>query len=247
MQSLIILITCFIAALLSSMSGGGTNIIVVPVLLSLGLPLPLVIATGLVNSTFWVLPAARNYLKGRKIDWRFIAAFSIIGLGGSYLGVALVINLQKRIFEIVAGFVILILVVYIYSKKDVGLGVETVASKTREWLAYPFALVLGFYETIFGAGNGIIFTTLTFYTKGFDFISALGHYYAAAFSWAAFSAYLLIRRGYYDFRIMAVAVVGSMAGAYLGSRYARSRGNKFIKILFVAIGGVLGLKLFLGL
>jgi len=47
-----------------------------------------------------------------------------------------------------------------------------------------------------------------------------------------------MQKGYFDLAIMAPAVVGSVAGAYIGS--------KFIKLLFVVVGGILGLKLLLG-
>jgi uncharacterized membrane protein YfcA len=106
---------------------------------------------------------------------------------------------------------------------------------------------MGFYETVFGSGNGIFFTMLTFYTKGFDFIDGLGHYYAISFSWVLFAAILLIQKGYFDFQIMLFATLGSVLGGFLGSRYAKNKGNKFIKILFVIIGSILGLKLLFGL
>lgn len=246
MHLLIILIACFTAALLSSMSGGGTNIIVLPVLLALGLPLPLVIAVSVTNSAFWVLPAARNYLKGRRVEWIFVLLFSALGLLGSYLAVRLVVTIEQRLFELIFGIVILLLVALLYFKKGLGLKSRPPAANLLKLLAYPFALLLGFYETVFGAGNGIAFTALTFYTRGFDFISALGHYYLIAFPWTVFSAYLLFQKGYHDLPIMMVAVIGSVAGAYLGSRYAKNKGNEFIKLLFVIIGGILGIKLLLG-
>ena len=56
-----------------------------------------------------------------------------------------------------------------------------------------------------------------------------------------------MQKGYFDLAIMAPAVVGSVAGAYIGSKYARDKGNRFIKLLFVVVGGILGLKLLLGL
>jgi len=42
------------------------------------------------------------------------------------------------------------------------------------------------------------------------------------------------------------AILGSVPGAYIGSKYARYKGNGFIKIVFLVIGGFLGLKLTLG-
>ncbi|MFA6549498.1 MAG: sulfite exporter TauE/SafE family protein [Candidatus Margulisiibacteriota bacterium] len=245
-DSLIIFFTCIIATLLSSMSGGGANIINMPIFLALGVPFRLAVTMMLVNSAFWVLPASHNYLKDKKINWSFLLIFSAIGLIGAYLGVIFVTQIEQRTFEIAFGGIILCLVLFTYFNKGLGLTERQVFSRLRRMIAYPFALFLGFYETIFGAGNGIIFTILTFYTRGFDFIDALGHYYAIAFPWAVFSAYLLIKQGYFDVRLMAVAVIGSLVGAVIGSRYARYKGNHFIKTLFIIVGGILGLKLLLG-
>ncbi len=229
------------------MSGGGTAIINFPVFLALGIPVPMAVTISSVNSAFWVLPASRNYLKGRHIDWKFLIIFSLIGLIGTYFSVQVVLSLSQRVFELVVGSLIILLVAYSYFKKDLGLAEQRVYSKARQMVAYPFALLLGFYENTFGAGNAIAFSLVSFYTKGFDFIDALGHYYAIAFPWTVFGAALLIKQGYYDLQIMPVAIIGSMLGAYIGSKYARYKGNKFIKITFVVIGGLLGIKLLLGI
>lgn len=247
MSDLIIFLITFFAALLSSMSGGGTGIIIFPVFLSMGMSFPLVSAISSINSTVWVLPASRNYLKGRNINWLLIFIFSIIGLVGCYLGVLLITNINQRILGICVGVIIIFLVVYTYFSQSVGLAEHKVYSRFRQAIAYPFALLLGFYETVFGSGNGIIFAMLTFYTKGFDFIDALGHYYAISFSWALFAAILLIEKGYYNIQIMIFSATGAVLGAYIGSQYAKNKGNKFIKIVFVIIGGILGLKLIFGL
>lgn len=229
------------------MSGGGAGIIVYPALLSMGLSFPLVSAVSAVNSTVWVIPAGRNYLKNRSINWNFLIIFSIIGLIGCYLGVLLMININQRILEVFVGIIILFLVTYTYLKKDIGLTEHRVYSFARKAISYPFALLLGFYETIFGSGNGILFTMITLYTRGFDFIDGLGHYYYIAFPWALFAAVLLIQKGYYDVNIMIVSAVGSILGGFFGSRYAKNKGNKFIKTLFVLIGGILSIKLLFGL
>ena len=229
------------------MSGGGAGIIVYPVLLSMGISYPLVSAVSAVNASVWVLPASRNYLKGRKINWPLIIIFSIIGLIGCYFGVLFITSINQNILKTWVGIIILFLVTYTYFKKDLGLTEHKVYSRARQAIAYPFMFILGFYETIFGSGNGIIFTILTFYTKGFDFIDGLGHYYIISFSWSLFAAILLIQKGYFDIPIMIYASLGSVLGGFIGSRYAKKKGNKFIKILFVIIGGILGIKLLLGL
>ena len=245
-EFIVIFFTALVATALSSMSGGGASVINIPVLLWLGIPFPLAMSAQKVSSAFWVLPAAYNYLIDRKINWRFLIIFSLVGLIGAYLGVAVILKTDQRIMEIVVGILILLLVAYTYFKKDIGLTEHKVYSKSRRLLAYPGSLVLGFYESIFGSGNGILMAILTFYTRGFDFIDALGYYYAAAFAWVVFAAGLLITKGYFSLTVMIPIVAGSLIGGYFGSKYAKYKGNEFIKIVFVLFGAVLGIKLLLG-
>lgn len=247
MTTIIIFVTGIVATTLSAMSGGGAAVITVPILLWLGVPFPLAVATSQVSGAFWVLPASYNYFKDRKIDWPFLILFSLIGLVGAYFGVQIVLNTDSRVLQAIIGGLILVLVTYTYLKKEVGLTETKTYSKTRQLFAYPFALLLGFYESIFGSGNGIAFALVTFYTKGFDFVDALGYYFSVAFLWCIFAAVLYISKGYFSLAVVIPAVLGSIIGGFIGSKYAKYKGNRFIKLMFVTVGGFLGLKLFLGI
>lgn len=244
---LIIFITAFISTILSSMSGAGTAIINVPVFLALGISLPSTVAINQISGAFWVLPAARNYLKGKKIHWLFLALFCIIGIVGVITGVTVAININQRLLRTVIGYIIVLLVFYAYFNKTLGLRDKNKAySPFRRFLAYPIAFALGFYEAVFGSGNGILFTITTFYTRGFDFIEALGHYYIVVFFWVIAAAFLYGIHGYVNMYYVIPSVLGGVAGGYIGSKYARHKGNKFIKLLFLILGSLLGLKLIMG-
>lgn len=246
LQFFIILVSSFIATSLSSMSGGGASMINIPVMLSLGISFPLATAAQKVSSMFWVLPASYNYLKGRKVDWNFLGLFSAIGLIGVYFGTVVVLSINQRLAGLIVGVLILSLVLYVLFKKDVGLSEVRVFSKIRQAVAYVGALALGFYESFFGSGNGILFAILTFKTKGFDFIDALGYYYSVAFLWEILAVILFISKGYFSWEVMIPTIIGSVIGGYVGSKYARYKGNKFIKIMFAIIGTILGVKLLFG-
>jgi hypothetical protein len=247
MDLLITFGAALVATLIGSMSGAGTAAILVPALLTQGFSYPLVAATSLITSAFWTPVAAFNYLRGKKIDWSFILTFSLVGLIGSYIGINTIIYIDHHILSFVVGVIVLILVAGSIVDKDFGLLHRSTYWKKRQWIAYPFAFPMGFYETGFAPGNGIIFTTLALYTKGYDFMTALGHYYVMACIWCIFGAALLVGKGYFDIPLMSVAILGSVIGAYTGSRFASLKGNFFIKIMFVIIGGLLGMKLVLGI
>jgi uncharacterized membrane protein YfcA len=247
MELLVIFLTFLIATILSSMSGAGTSVITLPVLLSLGVNLPTAIAINQITGAFWVLPASFNYLKNRKIDWLFLLFFTLIGLIGVYVGVSTNIHIKQRYLEVVIGMIILCLVIYTYFNK--GLGLKEIGKKYsiyRKFAIYPISLILGFYESFFGSGNGILFMISTFYTKGFDFIDALGHYYIVAFFWVIFSAFLYTRNGYYNVQLTIPAIMGAVMGGFIGSKFGKYKGNKVIKLIFVILGSFLGLKLIIG-
>ena len=245
MLSLVIFAVSAGAAFLSSLSGGGSSAIAMPIFLSLGISFPLATVIVKAASVFWLLPSSYNYLKGRKVDWRFLLRFSLVGLVGVYLGVLIVLHVNQRILEAIAGAFIMAFVSYIACKKDAG-NQNAIASRKREPLAYALALPMGVYEGLLGSGNGIAFSAITFYTKGFDFIDALGGYFCISFFWSIFGSLMLIRRGYFSLALVIPAILGSVPGAYFGSKYAKHKGNKFIRIVFVLVGGCLGLKLILG-
>lgn len=244
---LIIFITAFVSTILSSMSGAGTSVTSVPIYLALGIPFPATVAINQISGAFWVLPAARNYLKGRKVHWLFLALFCTIGIAGVITGVTVAININQRLLRTVIGFIIVFLVFYAYFNKTLGLKDDNKThSPFRKLLAYPIAFLLGFYEAVFGSGNGILFTIATFYTRGFDFMEALGHYYIVVFFWVIAAATLYGMHGYINIYYVIPSVLGAVAGGYIGSKYARHKGNKFIKILFLIIGSLLGMKLIIG-
>lgn len=243
---IIIFITSLIATLLSSMSGGGASVIMVPIMMWLGIPFPMAMSTQKFASIFWMLPTSRNYLKGRKVKWGFLFLFSLLGLLGVYLGVTFVLHVDKRAMEFGIGILILLLVLYTYFNKKIGLREEKIYSPLQRALSHLFAPILGFYEAIFGSGNGIMFAIVALKTRGFDFINALGYYYSVAFPWNLFAALLYIHKGYFEWSIMIPAVLGSLIGGYIGSKYAKHKGNKFIKLMFIFVGTILGIKLLIG-
>jgi len=243
-----VLIFCmtFAATALSAMSGGGSSIITVPVFLSLGLSLPLAMSVQQLCCMSWVLPVSSVYLRGRKIDWGFLLSFSVIGLIGAFFGVRTLMMVDQHILSRIIGIIILALVAFTFIHRDFGLQKHNTSTAFSRGGSYFFALILGFYEAIFGAGNGIFFSILAVKLRGFDFKNALGYYYAVCFPWIVLATILLIAQGYFSLAITIPAVAGSVLGGYLGSKFAVYKGNRFIKMVFVVIGGVLGIKLVLG-
>ena len=247
MEELLVFTVSLIAAGLASMSGGGASVLVIPMFLWMGLSLPLATSIQKVNSIFWVIPASYNYLHDQKVNWKFFFLFAGIGLIGIYFGVMTVIHIDQEILKVVIGIIILILVTYTFLNKNLGLQkVEVHKKSVWKRIEYPTALLLGFYEGIFGSGNGMALSVLTMHSRGFDMITALGYYFGIACIWLIFASALFIAKGFVDVPLMIAGSVGSTIGSYAGSKYAKYKGNMFVKVLFLIVGTLLGLKLVLG-
>lgn len=225
------------------MSGGGSSMITTPVWLMMGFPLPVAICCNVVNGACWTLVAARNYLRGHTLDWRFIGIFIAFGLVGAFGGTKVIMSADPKILQKVFGIFILGLVALAYFKKDFGLHKKE--PKYNRFQSALFALPLGFYEAFFGSGNGIFTSAVLTTVRGFTLLEALGYYYLVAFAWCVFSSCLFISAGHYDLSLIIPAIFGSVAGAQLGSRIGKKYGSTFVKTAFMLIGTVLGCKLLL--
>jgi uncharacterized membrane protein YfcA len=80
-------------------------------------------------------------------------------------------------------------------------------------------------------------------TRGFSLTTALGYYYIISFTWCVFGSYLYLKRGFGDMALILPSTIGGVIGAYVGSLIGRRKGSKFIRLVFMIIGAMLGLKL----
>jgi uncharacterized membrane protein YfcA len=244
MQILIIFSVAFLASLLSSMSGAGSAMLTTPVWLSLGFPLPVAIASNQANGAAWTLIAARNYLKGRVLDWPLIRTMVCFGLAGAYAGTLIVRRIDGPTLQRVIGLIIICLVVVVAFNPS--LGRTEAAPCLPRWLTGLLAFPLGAYESFFGSGNGLFTSLLLSKARGFPLLTALGYYYLSAFTWNCFAVAIYTSAGFADSRLVLPSTAGSMLGAYFGSRAGSRKGYRLVRTLFLSLGGVLGTKLALG-
>jgi len=243
-QFSIILCVAFVASSLSSLSGAGAAILTTPVWLSLGFSLPAAIASNQLNGAAWTPIAARNYLKGKDADWPLIRIMVCFGLAGAFAGTRIVFGIDALVLTRVIGGIIIALVLFVTFNPAMG-RTETTPILSRS-VTGVIAFPIGVYESFFGSGNGLFTSILLTKTRGMPLLTALGSYYAIAFFLNSFAVVVYGVAGYADLRLMIPSTVGSVLGAYIGSRIGRGKGYGLVRTMFLFLGGVLGLKLVLG-
>jgi uncharacterized membrane protein YfcA len=244
MHFMIVFSVAFLASLLSSMSGAGSAMLTTPVWLFLGFPLPVAIASNQLNGAAWTLIAARNYLKGKTVDWALIRIMVFCGLAGAYVGTTIVRGADAQILQRVIGIIIIALVAVVAFNP--GLGRTESEPILSRGLTGVLAFPLGVYESFFGSGNGLFTSILLSKTRGVPLLTALGYYYLISFFWNGFAVTIYCAAGYADSSLMVPSTAGSVLGAYIGSRIGRRKGYGLVRVLFLILGGALGVKLALG-
>lgn len=219
--------------------------IATPVWLMLGFPLPVAIASNTVCGSLWTLVAARNYLRGHKLDWPLLLGLAAFGLLGAWVGTQVILKCDPKTMQRVIGGIILTLVAYAFWRKD--FGIDEKPPRLNRFLTCFAAIPLGFYEAFFGSGNGIFTSAVLTSARGFKLLRALGYYYCISFTWCVFAACIYINAGNWDLSLMVPAALSSFCGAWVGSHIGARKGAAFVKSIFIAAGTILGLKLLLAL
>ena len=233
----------FGASLLGSVSGSSSSMITTPAWVTLGASFPVAVAADKVAGTFWTVVAARTYLARGRLDRRLLLGMGITGLLGAAGGALLATALDERVLRRGAGVLILgaILLSLVPRPAAAPGGVGDRPPSAAGW-GFP----LGVYEGVLGSGNAILTTVLLQWTRGWDLLVALGHYYALAAMWCALAAVMYIWRGAFDPTLTLAATLGSIGGGALGARLGRIHGSAVVRPLFILAGTVLALLLLFG-
>ncbi|MBC8096846.1 MAG: TSUP family transporter, partial [Akkermansiaceae bacterium] len=138
------------------------------------------------------------------------------------------------------GVLLVAVAIYTYSRKNLGHRHAPKFLANHERLfAILVGVIIGFYDGFFGPGTGafLIFIFIGFF--GFDFLTASASAKAINFATnlAAVIAFAAAGQVLYDYALPMGAC--NVAGAIVGTRLAMLKGNQFVRLLFLAIVGVL--------
>lgn len=111
-NSLALFFGSLIANTLASLSGGGAGLLQFPLLIFLGLPFSVALATHKVASVALGLGAAYTHIKGGTLSWKICLYLIIVGSIGVVVGANIVLMIPDAIAQKLLGAMILALGVY---------------------------------------------------------------------------------------------------------------------------------------
>lgn len=238
---LIVLPLVFLAALVDAIGGGG-GLISLPAYTLAGLPYGLASGCNKFSACFASMAATLRFYKNKRILW-MPALFAIAGtLPGAWFGTWLsnrMGNEFMHVFMIVAIPVVALLVAL---KKDVRTEPKPVTPRRRALCLLTGAL-MGFYDGFFGPGTGTFLILLFSSLIGMDMVTASATAKPVNLASNLTSLITRICAGQVVYALAVPAMCFSVAGAWIGSKLALTRGAKFIRYVMLGVLALMVVKL----
>ncbi len=249
MSDYIILFTVsLIANTFSAFAGGGAGLLQLPVLIFLGLPFSVALATHKLASVALGVGASLRHFREKTLDWRFSALILLSGLPGVILGANLILQVPDRLAEILLGLLTVGLGLYSWLKPALGLQTRRLHRNRQGYLLGGLVLfAIGVLNGSLTSGTGLFVTLWLAGWFGLEYKRAVAYTLVlVGLFWNGSGAVTLGLQGAIKWEWVPVLLLASVLGGYLGAHLSIIKGNRMIKRAYEVITLLTGLKLMLG-
>jgi uncharacterized membrane protein YfcA len=224
---------------------GGGGLILVPALFAAypGAAPATLFGTNKGGAIWGTAFAAWRFVRRVELRWRTWLPACACALAGSAAGAWAVTQIDARPLRIALPLVLLALLAYTLARKELGRAHAPRHAPRQEALwAGAIALVIGFYDGLFGPGTGSFFVFLFVRLLGFDFLHASAAAKLMNTSTNAAALTLFAATGHIWWGVALLLAVANIAGSFIGTHLALSRGAGFVRGAFIGVVGLLILK-----
>jgi uncharacterized protein len=238
-----IFLTGIAASFIGGVTSGGGGLISLPILIFLGLPPEVAVATNRFGVLGSVVGNLARFLRSDKIIYRYMIPLVVVSTIGGILGANLLIDIDKTILSKIIGLVILILLPIILWKKDLGVLEKSRVRSKMLYFGFIVYFVLSVYDGFLGIGGGILVAYLFVFIFGFTYVQANATEKVAVFLNVLFSVAIFAFHNLINYYYGVIYIAGSLIGGYLGAHTAIKKGDKWVRAVFVIIAIIFGIKL----
>ena len=237
-----------LANLFSALSGGGAGLIQLPLLIFLGLPFGVALATHKVATVALGIGATIRHLRESHLERQFALFMIITGVPGVILGASVILQVPDRSAQIALGILTMSLGVYSLFSPRLGQQYRPVHRNRQGYLAGGMGLFfIGVLNGSLTSGTGLFVTLWLIRWFGMDYKRAVAYTLVlVGLFWNGSGAITLGLLGEIYWLWLPALLLGSLIGGYFGAHLAIVKGNKVIKRAFETVTLLIGLKLILG-
>lgn len=233
----------FIAGFVDAVAGGG-GLISLPAYMLAGLPPHQAAGCNKFSACLGAITATVRYIKSGKVKFR-IAIYAAIGsVVGASIGSSLALVIAEQMLSGLMVIAIPCVALFVVTKKDIGQN-----SQKKDWsykkqgmIAALIGVVIGCYDGLIGPGTGTFLIIAFSSILGIELVTASGCAKVANLASNITSATIFMMGGKVVFILAIPAALCSMAGGYLGAKFAIRGGAKKVKYVMFLVIGLLVIK-----
>lgn len=247
-DTITLFVISFIANTFSAFAGGGAGLLQLPLLIFLGLPFSVALATHKLASVALGIGATARHFREGSLNWRISLLILVSGLPGVILGALLIVHVQERPAELALGVLTMGLGLYSILQKGLGQSVQIFEKSTQHTVVGVFVLFfIGALNGSLTSGTGLFVTLWLVRWFGLDYKLAVAYTLVlVGLFWNGTGAFVLGLQGPIRWDWVPILLVASALGGYAGAHLAISAGNKWIKHVYEIVTILVGLKLLIG-
>jgi uncharacterized protein len=241
---LLLIVSGFLVGIINTLAGSGT-IITYYIFMLLGLPASIANGSIRLGVIMQTLAASINFRKQKVLDLKKGLILGIPTTIGSILGAQIAVSINKNIFEIIVGFVMLIMLFFIFNNPDRWIKgkIEKVKQKPTYIQLLVFFLI-GIYGGFIHIGVGIFLLAGLVLNAGYDLVKANALKVFIVLLYSPFALAVFMYNGQIHYAMGLIASIGNVFGGYIASQYAVSWGANIIRWILVVIIIIFTAKLF---
>jgi uncharacterized membrane protein YfcA len=248
LEQFTLFVVSLVANLFSAFSGGGAGLIQLPVLIFMGLPFAIALATHKIASVALGIGATVRHLRERPLESRLALYILAFGLPGVIAGANIILDIPERSAEVALGILTAGLGLYSWLNPGLGQRQQVVQRSRRGYILGGLVLfIIGMLNGSLTSGTGLFVTLWLVRWFGLDYRSAIAYtLILVGVFWNTTGAVTLGLLAEIRWSWLPALLLGSLIGGYLGAHLAIKSGNRWIKRAFEVVTLLIGMKLILG-
>ena len=250
----LILVIGVVSGFINTLGGGG-SLLTLPMLIFLGLPAAVANGTNRIGLIIQNVVAVSNFRRKGFFYPKLGITLAVPAVFGSFLGARLAISIPEELFQKILAVIMIMILVLILTRPEKKFlkGIEGENLSTTRLIVSMFVFFgIGVYGGFIQAGVGFIIISALALITGMSLIKINSLKVFIILIYVSSSFIVFITHGKVDWILGLTLAIGNALGAYLGSNFAVSKGDKWIRVFIVIAilsmsAKLLGLFNFLGL
>ncbi|HAN76570.1 MAG TPA: hypothetical protein DCQ31_01745 [Bacteroidales bacterium] len=230
-----VVVAGFISGFINTVAGSG-SLVSLPMLMYLGLPAGMANGTNRIAIFLQSLVGVAGFKQQKVFNVREGLLIAIPTTVGSLIGAFLAVDLDEKILKQAIGALLIIMFFVILLKPEAWIkGQAGKISAKPSFLQVVIFFAIGVYGGFIQAGVGFFLLAGLVLSSGYDLVKANAIKVLIVLLYTPFALAVFMYNQQVNYVLGLVLAAGSMAGAYMATRFAANVGPKVIRYILLVI------------